>query len=69
MIDKCSTGIEMDKLKSKLQEKGIKVKYSKLKRNELGEINRIKISLKNNQGEESSASYKSDDGIDTIYFG
>lgn len=68
-IDKRSTGIELEKLKGKLESQGIDVKYSKIKRNELGEIIRIKIRLKNNQGDESSASYKTDDGIDTIYFG
>ncbi|MEM1002024.1 MAG: M56 family metallopeptidase [Bacteroidota bacterium] len=68
-IDKNATDLELEKLKEELAEKGIQAKYSKVKRNSQGEITRIKISLKNNTGSESSASYKSSDGIDTIYFG
>jgi len=68
-IDKLSTGIELDKLKEKLESSGLNVRYSKIKRNELGEIIGIKISLSDKSGNKSAATFKSDDGISTIYFG
>lgn len=55
--------------KENLEQLGITVKYSKLKRNKSGVITSIKITLKNNQGDQSSASYKDDDGISDVEYG
>ncbi|MCA0133744.1 M56 family metallopeptidase [Winogradskyella alexanderae] len=55
--------------KASLEDLGISVKYSKLKRNKLGKITSIKITLKNDNGKQSSASYKDDDGIGDIEYG
>lgn len=68
-ISKHSTKEVLESHKSSLESQGLKVKYSKIRRNKAGEITRIKISLKNNEGQESSASYKSDDGIPGISYG
>ncbi len=55
--------------KTNLKKFGIDVKYNKLKRNKLGEITSIKISIKNKKGAQSSAAWKVDDGIPSIEFG
>ncbi|OZV67943.1 M56 family metallopeptidase [Winogradskyella aurantia] len=59
----------LDKNKTLLEQAGITVKYSKIRRNKAGEITRIKISVKHNSGDESSASWKNDDGIPGIEYG
>ena len=59
----------LDKNKALLEEAGIIVKYSKIRRNKAGEITRIKITVKNDSGDESSASWKNDDGITGIEYG
>ncbi|MCA0153619.1 M56 family metallopeptidase [Winogradskyella vincentii] len=59
----------LDANKSKLEDLGVTVKYSKLKRNKVGEITGIKITLKNDKGNQSSASYKDNDGISDIEYG
>lgn len=59
----------LDKNKALLEKVGITVKYSKIKRNKAGEITSIKIKIKNNTGDESSASWKNDDGISGIEYG
>ena len=59
--------LEMHKIN--LKKFGIQVKYNKLKRNKSGEITSIKITIKNEKGSQSSATWKVDDGIPGIEFG
>lgn len=59
----------LDDHKANLEKIGITVKYSKLKRNDAGEITSIKISLNDGEGRKSSATWKVDDGIPNIEFG
>ena len=59
--------LEMHKIN--LKKFGIQVKYNKLKRNKAGEITSIKITIKNEKGAQSSATWKVDDGIPSIEFG
>ncbi len=68
-ISKITKDITLNNFKEKLNEIGVTVKYSKLKRNEAGEIVSIKIILKTENGKLSSASWKDDDGIPQIEFG
>ncbi|MDC0006832.1 hypothetical protein OAE07_02535 [Winogradskyella sp.] len=68
-ISRYSTDKVLDSQKTLLEKQGITVKYSKVKRNKAGEITSIKISLNNGKGQETSARFKSDDGITGIQFG
>ncbi|WP_431158785.1 M56 family metallopeptidase [Winogradskyella poriferorum] len=69
IITKDTPDSVLDANKASLEDLGISVKYSKLRRNKAGKITSIKISLKNNSGKQSSASYKNDDGISEIEYG
>lgn len=68
-ISKYTSDNVLQDYKNKLEKEGISVKYTKVKRNKNGEIIRIKITLKNNKGTETSASWKVSDGIPGIEFG
>jgi len=68
-ISKSSTDQILDSHINELKRIGITVKYSKLKRNKAGEITSIKISLKDNEGSKSSATWKVSKGIPNIEFG
>lgn len=68
-ISKTSTDAILETQKKLLEQRGITVKYSKIKRNKADEITSIRISLKNNKNSETSATYKNNDGIDPIEFG
>ena len=68
-ISKTSQNHILEAQKTILEKQGILVKYSKIKRNKSGEIISIKISLNNEEGQKSSASYKNNDGIPNIEFG
>ena len=59
----------MDTHKKELAKKGITVKYSKLKRNKNGEIVRIKISVKDKDGNSSVGTFNNTNGIPTVNFG
>ncbi|TCK68684.1 TonB-dependent receptor-like protein [Winogradskyella wandonensis] len=59
----------METHKKELAKKGITVKYSKLKRNKNGEIVRIKISVKDKDGNSSVGTFNNTNGIPTINFG
>lgn len=59
----------LEKHKADLETFNLKVKFSKVKRNKAGEITSIKVSVQNEQGAESNASWKNDDGIPNIEFG
>ena len=68
-ITKNMTDNLMQMHKKELATKGITVKYSKLKRNDAGEITRLKVSLSDNEGNKSSATFQSDNGIPQITIG
>ena len=57
MIKKSTTDDELKAIKSQFKSKNIDFSYSKLKRNKEGKITRIKISLNDNQGNKSSATF------------
>lgn len=59
----------LEKHKVDLEKFDLKVKFSKVKRNKKGELTSIKISVRNEEGAESSATWKNDDGIPSIEFG
>jgi bla regulator protein blaR1 len=69
IVSKTTTNKVLKVNKENLEKLGISVKYSKLKRNKAGEITSIKITLKNDKGAQSSASYKDDDGITNVEYG
>jgi hypothetical protein len=68
-ITKLTSNEVLEMHKTNLKKLGIQVKYNKLKRNKAGEITSIKITIKNEKGAQSSASWKVDDGIPSIEFG
>ncbi len=69
-ITKTATDAILNQHKSALKQKGIEMNYSKLKRNKAGEIMSIKISLKDSNGKQSSATWKDNiNPIPTIEFG
>jgi beta-lactamase regulating signal transducer with metallopeptidase domain len=70
VISKTSTDSFLDRQKRELNEHGIDAKISKVRRNKAGEITGIKISLNDNNGSKSSASWKGKkDGIPDIVMG
>ena len=62
VVSKTSTDSFLDRQKRELNEHGIDVKFSKVRRNKEGEITGIKISLNDNNGRKSSASWKGEKG-------
>jgi TonB-dependent SusC/RagA subfamily outer membrane receptor len=68
-INKNSQDFILENQKKILDKHGIKVKYSKIKRNKNGEITSIKITLKNNTSDETSGTYKNNNGITNIEYG
>lgn len=58
VISKHSTDAFLDQQKNTLKSSGIDAKFSKIRRNRAGEITSIKISLDDNKGRKSSASWK-----------
>ena len=68
-ITKYTSDEILDNHKSDLEKFGLKVKISKIKRNKKKEITSIKISVSDENGGKSSASYKDDDGISGVEFG
>jgi bla regulator protein blaR1 len=61
MINKDTTDNELNKIKTKMKAKGITFNFSKVKRNEAGEITRIKITTNNGKGRKSNISIIGDD--------
>ncbi|WP_460218382.1 M56 family metallopeptidase [Psychroserpens sp. MEBiC05023] len=61
IISKNSTDSFLKQQKSELKKHGIDAKFTKVRRNKAGEITGIKISLDDNQGRKSSASWKEKD--------
>ncbi len=68
-ISKYSTDKVLKLHKADLKNLGLKVKYSKIKRNKSGEIVRIKISLSDENGRKSSATFEDNKGIVNIEYG
>ncbi|WP_296315488.1 M56 family metallopeptidase [Winogradskyella sp. UBA3174] len=68
-ISRYSSDKVLESQKTLLEQQGITVKYSKVRRDKNGEITSIKISLNNNKGQETSAKFKNDNGITSIRFG
>ena len=70
IISKDASEAFLKRQKAALKKQGIEVKYSKIRRNKAGEITSIKISLDNNNGTKSSASWKEkNQGIPDIVMG
>ena len=70
IISKDASDAFLKRQKAALKKQGIEVKYSKIRRNKAGEITSIKISLDNNNGTKSSASWKEkNQGIPDIVMG
>ncbi|GGI58180.1 hypothetical protein GCM10011444_24890 [Winogradskyella haliclonae] len=68
-VTKDTSDKELKQYKSKLAKQNITAKFNKVKRNDAGEIISIKISLSDENGAKSSASWKDDDGISKILIG
>ncbi|WP_411768349.1 M56 family metallopeptidase [Winogradskyella sp. A3E31] len=60
-VSKNTTDKQFGVYKSKLESRGIKVKFSKIKRNSAGEITSIKISLTDESGSKASATWRDDE--------
>jgi bla regulator protein BlaR1 len=66
-ISKKSTKADLEKLKNEFKAKGISFSYNGVKRNDAGEITKIKLKVKDNKGSSSSSSYNGEGKtIDTI---
>lgn len=69
-ITKDASETDLDRLKSEFENEGVSFSYSSIKRNELGEIIKIKVKLDNNNGSISSSSYNNNGlPIKTILLG
>ena len=68
-ISKHSSGAVLKQHKLDLKKIGLSVKYGKLKRNAEGEITRLKISIRDKEGNSSTATYEDKDGIPGIRYG
>ncbi|WP_299336086.1 M56 family metallopeptidase [uncultured Psychroserpens sp.] len=70
VISKNSSDAFLDKQKKDLKAQGIDAKFSKVRRNKAGEITSIKISLNDNNGRKSSATWRDkDEAIPDIVMG
>lgn len=70
MIKKTTTNEDLKTMKQNFESKNITLKYSKVKRNDSGEITRIKVSLNDDKGNKSSATFDTgNQGINTILVG
>ena len=68
LITKKSTDSELSLIKKKLSKSKIDFSYTRLKRNNQGEISRIKITVNNNEGSKSSSSYNTgQEGIPDVW--
>ncbi len=68
-ITKNTSSTDLDRYTAQLEEKGLFVKLSKVKRNKQNEITKIKISLRDKNGNLSSATFANDNGIVPVKFG
>jgi hypothetical protein len=67
-ITKNSSKSDLEKLKSEYESKGISFSYSGVKRNDAGEITKIKLKVKDNKGSSSSSAYNGEgQTIDDIF--
>jgi len=62
MINENTTDAELTTMKTNLSAKGIDFNYSKVRRNNDGEITRIKIEVNNNKGRKQTITASGDDG-------
>jgi bla regulator protein BlaR1 len=70
VISKTSTDSFLEKQKQELKKHGIDAKFSKVRRNKAGVITGIKISLNDDNGRKSNASWKGEkEGIPDIIMG
>jgi hypothetical protein len=66
-ITKTSSNDDLEKLKGKFDSEGISFSYTGVKRNDAGEITKIKLKIKDNKGSSSSSSYDGEgQAIDNI---
>ena len=66
-ITKKSTKADLEKLKNDFKAKGISFSYNGVKRNDAGEITKIKLKIKDNKGSSSSSAYDGEgQAIDNI---
>ena len=69
-ITKDASENDLDRLKSQFENEGVSFSYSSIKRNDKGEIIKIKVKLDNNNGSISSSSYNNNGNpIKTILLG
>lgn len=70
LVDKETPKALLERDKQTLKDDhGLDVRFSKIKRNKNGEITRIKITVKDDNGNRASATYESEDGIPPIKYG
>ncbi|MBO6632235.1 MAG: hypothetical protein JJ936_11910, partial [Psychroserpens sp.] len=70
LVDKETPKALLERDKQTLKDDhGLDVRFSKIKRNKSGKITRIKITVKDNNGNRASATYESADGIPPIKYG
>lgn len=69
-ITKDASKSDLDAIKSEFKKEGVSFSYSSLKRNEVGEITKIKLKLNNNKGSSSTSTYNNEGkGIKPIFVG
>ena len=68
-ITKNTSNNDLDRYVAQLTDKGLFVRLSKVKRNKQDEITKIKISIKDKNGNLSSATFANDNGIVPVKFG
>ena len=69
-ITKDTSKSDLDAIKSEFKKEGVSFSYSSLKRNEAGEITKIKLKLNNNKGSSSTSTYNNEGkGIKPIFVG
>ena len=66
-ITKKATTTDLDQIKKELEAQGVSFSYSGLKRNDAGEITKIKLKIKDNKGTTSSSAFDGEGkAIETI---
>lgn len=60
-ISKNSSDSDLERIKNEFEAKGVSFSYRGVKRNEMGEIVKIKLKLDNNNGSTTNSSYSGDD--------
>lgn len=68
-INENTTNETLNTYRLQLKEQNIDVKFSKMKRNNQGELTSIKIAIDDNKGSKASSTWKNNNTIPTILFG